>query len=118
MPIPLTCACGRSLRIKDEYAGKQGKCPGCGAVLDIPKPEAAAEDEALEVLLAESPDDEAPPRAAVRAEPPEPGPRRSAEDEPPRRKPRPVARRDEPRDVPSVAKRQPAIAFEEGWFVA
>jgi hypothetical protein len=115
MPIPMTCACGRSLRIKDEFAGRQAKCPACGVVLTVPRPEAAIEDEALEVLLAEPPPDQAPPRAAVRAEPPPPdaGPRPPAE-RPPRRK----RLRDEPRDVPNVEKksRTPAVAFEQGWF--
>jgi hypothetical protein len=32
----LTCACGKNLRVGDDKAGKKGKCPGCGRVLDIP----------------------------------------------------------------------------------
>jgi hypothetical protein len=43
MPIPLTCACGRSLRIKDDLAGRNIKCPQCGAVLTVPTPDPAAE---------------------------------------------------------------------------
>src|SRR5262249_29472534 len=35
--IPVKCeSCGRNLKVKDELAGKKGKCPGCGRVLPIP----------------------------------------------------------------------------------
>src|SRR5215831_9093126 len=40
MPIDLTCSCGRQLRVADEYAGRQGRCPACGAVLEIPQRDA------------------------------------------------------------------------------
>jgi hypothetical protein len=36
MPIDLTCSCGKLLRVADEFAGKQGGCPACGAPLEIP----------------------------------------------------------------------------------
>jgi hypothetical protein len=36
MPISLTCTCGKQLRLKDEAAGKKGKCPACGAIFQIP----------------------------------------------------------------------------------
>ena len=38
MPISLNCACGRKLRLRDESAGKRGRCPTCGRMLDIPGP--------------------------------------------------------------------------------
>jgi len=41
MAIVVGCRCGRKFKTKDEYAGRQAKCPACGEVLDIP----AAEDE-------------------------------------------------------------------------
>jgi serine phosphatase RsbU (regulator of sigma subunit) len=34
--IPITCACGHQFRAKDKYAGKQGKCPGCGRLVRVP----------------------------------------------------------------------------------
>lgn len=37
MVITLTCPCGKLLRIGEEHAGRQGLCPVCGAVLDIPE---------------------------------------------------------------------------------
>src|SRR5437588_9164085 len=40
MSIRVTCECGKELRVKDEYAGKRGKCPSCGKILQIPQPEA------------------------------------------------------------------------------
>jgi len=36
MAIEFKCPCGKQLRIDDKYAGKRGKCPGCGRVLVIP----------------------------------------------------------------------------------
>src|SRR5437660_392883 len=41
MPIELTCSCGKLLRVADEYAGRQGQCPACGRLLDIPSSESA-----------------------------------------------------------------------------
>src|SRR5262249_3170699 len=37
MPQSTKCKCGKQLRMKDELVGKRVKCPGCGAVLLIPK---------------------------------------------------------------------------------
>ena len=36
MAIVVGCRCGRKFQTKDEYAGRQAKCPACGEVLDIP----------------------------------------------------------------------------------
>ncbi len=36
MPIHLTCSCGKQLRVADEFAGRQGQCPACGTLLEIP----------------------------------------------------------------------------------
>lgn len=36
MSIVVTCQCGRKLQIGDQYAGKQGQCPGCKRTLEIP----------------------------------------------------------------------------------
>ena len=39
MPIKVTCdACGKTLKAKDDYAGRTTKCPGCGEPLTIPEP--------------------------------------------------------------------------------
>jgi hypothetical protein len=56
MPIPLTCDCGRTMRVKDELAGRKIRCPDCTATLAVPKPETPhdAEEEALNLLLEES----------------------------------------------------------------
>jgi hypothetical protein len=53
----MTCDCGRSMRVKDEVAGHKIRCPDCSAVLTVPKTETDAEEEALNVLLQESPDE-------------------------------------------------------------
>jgi len=36
MDIHVTCKCGKRLRVKQQHGGRQGKCPACGTVLDIP----------------------------------------------------------------------------------
>lgn len=60
--INVTCSCGATLRVKDEYAGKRGKCPKCGQAILIP------EQEIVDLQIAE----EVPyaaPAPAYRAEP-------------------------------------------------
>jgi hypothetical protein len=37
--ITFSCACGKTIRVKDEHAGKKGKCPACRQVVRVPKPE-------------------------------------------------------------------------------
>src|SRR3954451_321271 len=36
MAIDLVCVCGQRYSVKDEFAGQQVRCPGCGQVLSIP----------------------------------------------------------------------------------
>jgi hypothetical protein len=60
MPIPIICPCGRSLRAKDEAAGRKVRCPNCGNVLAVPQPSKDAEDEALDLLLADTPAEDRP----------------------------------------------------------
>jgi hypothetical protein len=36
MPISATCACGKTLRAPDEFAGRRVKCPACGTPVAIP----------------------------------------------------------------------------------
>jgi hypothetical protein len=36
MTIAVRCACGQSLKAKDELAGKRVKCPGCGRIAVLP----------------------------------------------------------------------------------
>ena len=39
--IQVTCACGATMQVQDENAGKQCKCPKCGAICQIPAAAAA-----------------------------------------------------------------------------
>jgi hypothetical protein len=92
MPIPVACGCGQSSRVKDEFAGRKIRCRSCGAVLVVPRPEPAGdvEDEASDLLLADSPSSRPMPPRAVEAV----TPRREAALPPPARQP--------PRPVPPV----------------
>lgn len=36
MPITFACACGKTLKVADEHAGKRVKCPACQAVASVP----------------------------------------------------------------------------------
>jgi hypothetical protein len=39
VPIEFNCdGCGKTLRVPDEHAGKQARCPGCQTVLTVPSP--------------------------------------------------------------------------------
>ena len=38
-PIEVKCwGCGKTMKVKAEFAGKKGKCPVCGKVINIPDP--------------------------------------------------------------------------------
>ncbi len=39
MPITFDCACGKSLRVPDEHAGRRVKCPACSVISIVPAPE-------------------------------------------------------------------------------
>lgn len=45
MSIRVKCQCGKQLAVKDEYAGKRVKCPGCGGAVVIPQAQPAAKDD-------------------------------------------------------------------------
>jgi hypothetical protein len=49
--IAVTCDCGRSIKVKDEMAGKKGRCPSCNAVLSIP--EVSSEEPDFELVETE-----------------------------------------------------------------
>lgn len=44
MTIEVTCGCGRAMSVPARYAGRKGRCKGCGSVLQIP--DAGSEPEA------------------------------------------------------------------------
>lgn len=65
MPISFGCPCGKQFAVKDEFAGRRTKCPGCGAALTVPAPaaepeELSDEDKAFRAL-AEAPESDPPP---------------------------------------------------------
>lgn len=43
MPIRVSCSCGKTLQVSDEYAGRRGKCPACGSDLQVPAQPAVVE---------------------------------------------------------------------------
>ena len=36
MPIQVTCDCGKTLKVKDEHAGKKLRCPACSEMITVP----------------------------------------------------------------------------------
>src|SRR4051812_35870664 len=40
MPLAVTCDCGKRLQAKEEYAGRQVRCPACGTILTVPQADA------------------------------------------------------------------------------
>jgi hypothetical protein len=83
--IPIACdACSKSIRVKDELAGRWIKCPGCGSMMLVPKPKPASAPKPAQFVVEVVEEEEEKPRRR---------PRHDEEDEPPRRK-----RRDEEED--------------------
>ncbi len=98
--INFTCEhCGKSIRVKDEYGGKKGRCPHCKEVVHIPAeseapPESAREtpdgggggrsrqDAAADFLAGMGGAKEEPPAEAPKARPETPG-RPAIREEPP-----------------------------------
>src|SRR6185437_8114019 len=73
-----TCPnCRAKLQVRDEHAGKRGKCPKCGSALDVPAKTPAAPvnafDEALAPSTARKPAPMPPPIPAHHAQPIAPG---------------------------------------------
>jgi hypothetical protein len=56
MVITLPCACGKSLKVNADLAGRRVKCPACGGVVAVPPP---GDDAGLD-LEADEPDYTAP----------------------------------------------------------
>jgi len=116
MPFSVSCACGRSLRVKDEFVGKKVRCPVCSNVLVVPRAEPEDEEERISDVV--------PVERTRRRPPPRPAPsedeyddddedeaaatrgRRLSQDyedrRPPRRRPRRTRQRDR--------------ASRDGWF--
>jgi DNA-directed RNA polymerase subunit RPC12/RpoP len=55
MAISFQCTCGRTLRVKDELAGRRARCPKCSSILTIPKPD--IEYDAADVSVVDTPSD-------------------------------------------------------------
>jgi hypothetical protein len=54
MPIQVTCpGCKATFNVSDKYAGRQGPCPKCKAVITIPKLEAAKKVEEVKIAAPE-----------------------------------------------------------------
>jgi hypothetical protein len=75
MPITFDCACGKTLRVPDEHAGRRAKCPVCNAVVSIPAP-----DPVFEIVEEPEPAPAAPEAAAAPAATPRPPARPYEED--------------------------------------
>jgi hypothetical protein len=75
--ITFNCnSCGKELRVKDEFAGREGKCPLCGRTMQIPSRDAPREPEPE---IVEPLREEVPPEPVRSSRP------RNDDDEPPRR---------------------------------
>jgi Zn-dependent protease with chaperone function len=110
MAISVTCGqCRHSLQVKDELAGKRGKCPKCQTVIEVPAPVAVA----AAVPSRKSPAGSwaapasAGPVASARAAGMPPSPVKAALANPPATAPRPAAAAPAPQARP-VAKAAPA----------
>jgi hypothetical protein len=64
MPITFRCSCGKTLQVKDEFAGRRVKCPACSGVAVVP-----AAMPAFEVVEDEPPAPPPPPKSRPVAAP-------------------------------------------------
>jgi hypothetical protein len=105
MPIAISCPhCDWKGRVKDELAGKTGKCPTCGEKIPIPRQAARAVDEDPDVIDDADVVEEAPrPKAKAESR------RRDVEDDRPRRR----RSEDEDDDRPSRSRRRPPADEDE-----
>jgi hypothetical protein len=60
MPIMWRCSCGKLLKAKDEFAGRQAPCPACNAVHTVPNVEKPAQlqEEVFDAEAVEEPEPE------------------------------------------------------------
>ncbi len=65
MPITVNCKCGKSMQVRDEWAGRMGKCPACKQPVQVPNPEVNDEEE--EIIAAEVLDDDRPSRGSSKS---------------------------------------------------
>jgi hypothetical protein len=100
--IRFQCECGQTLQGKDEDAGRQAKCPSCGRVSVIPRPDAVKQSEA--------PRRESPRADAVRRERPDD---RDDEEDRPRRGDRDDDYDDD--DRPRRGGRAPQATSGKAW---
>jgi hypothetical protein len=62
MPITFSCACGKTLRVGDEHAGKRVKCPACQTIGSVPAPRPEPEPEPVFEVVEPAPRPVAAPR--------------------------------------------------------
>ncbi|MBM4038840.1 MAG: hypothetical protein FJ290_10025 [Planctomycetes bacterium] len=66
MPIPVTCGgCGKTFNVKDDWAGRAGKCPGCGGRITVPGPAPQMAEPAATPPPPVPPQSQAPPPYAA-----------------------------------------------------
>lgn len=83
MPITVNCACGQSMRVKEEWAGRRARCPMCKQPLTVPDPSKRPDEEVIDAVAAEEPADPPATRRKARPEgdPDDKGTRRRIRDE-------------------------------------
>ncbi|MGE3805128.1 MAG: hypothetical protein AB7K24_10690 [Gemmataceae bacterium] len=104
MPIRVKClnpGCGKAMLVKDEMAGKKGRCPGCGGVIPIPAAEAAAEanpfafDAPGEAPAPPAAEEPPAPKSKPAPEPPPEEDEEEVEEKPKKKKKKPVDEEEE-----------------------
>ena len=72
MAIEFVCpSCGRALKLRDEAAGKRGRCPHCKAVITVPE-NAVSEDDLIEIVPTQPSGPPKPPPLPPKSPEPEP----------------------------------------------
>jgi hypothetical protein len=66
MAIRFNCSCGREMNVKDSLAGKKGKCPACGQIVEVP---ASSEPEPVPLEVEKKVEAAPPPAPTVETKP-------------------------------------------------
>ena len=103
MPITFNCACGKMLKVQDQFAGKRVKCPACGGVATAPT--AAPAFEVVEDTAAPPP----APRAAPARPVAKPVITVDDDDEPPRPQGRPARTPLDPKPERKRGSAEPTV---------
>jgi hypothetical protein len=68
MAFQIRCTCGKNLQVQDEWVGKQIRCANCSEVMTVSQPDAAEQNNALEMAVSTTPTKTSPASTSYETE--------------------------------------------------